>query len=233
MSTTETNSYDADEWGQYRSLSTLAVIALVLGLCSIVAFASPLMLVVPLAAVAASLLALRGISASEGGLSGATLARLGLALAILFSVASFARVKVRDVILQRQAERVARQWLALAAQGRSEAMRDLMSRDAVEKFSAPAETGQPAPSFFDGILASALMRQDPLVLGLSELGKSGDVRFLVDESQVYATGVPPQALLRFVAKNDSGERQTVPVILKRFNASTGDVVWLVDSWELE
>ncbi|MGI9427433.1 MAG: hypothetical protein ACR2NM_02165 [Bythopirellula sp.] len=243
MSTTEPNAYeadsadvvgyDADEWGQYRSLSTLSVIAFVLGLCSVVTFASPLLLLLPLAAASAALLALRGIAASQGSLSGATLARWGLGLAIVFGVASFARVHVRDLIMRQQAERVARQWLALAADGQAETMMDLMSRAAVEKVSPSEQTSQPAPSFFGGMLASALMRQDPLVVGLAELGESGEIRFRLADSQMFAAGSPPQAFLRYSAASNDSEQRTCALELKRFRATEAKQIWLVDGWELD
>ena len=248
MSTTETDAYeaesadahgadaqryDADEWGQYRSLSTLSVIALVLGLCSVVTFASPLMLVFPLAAAAAALLALKGITSSDGNLSGASLARWGLALAIMFGVASFARVQVRDLIVQRQAEGVARQWLSLAVDARSEDMMDLMSREAVEKVSPSADASQAAPSIFGGMLASALMRQDPLVVALSELGEAGEVQFRLTDSEVIAAGNIPRAFLRFSAASNGSEERTFALELKRFRATEEKQVWLVDTWELQ
>ena len=229
MSTTEPNSYDADEWGQYRSLSSMAVVAFVLGLCSVAMFAGPLLVVVPLAAVAAALLALKGIAASGGGLSGARLAWWGLALAILFGAASSARVKVRDVIMQRQADAVAQQWVALAAEGRAEDMLVLMTRAAGDKLTPAVEVGQPMP-FFGGILASALMRQDPLVVSLMELKEKGESRFQLLDSSIDATGKPPQAFLRYAT---STKQAPCHFVLKRYQAPDFSAIWLVDSWSLE
>ncbi len=232
MSQTEPNSYDADEWGQYSSLSTLAVVAFVLGLCSAVMFASPLMVVVPLAAVATALVALKGIAASAGGLSGARLAYWGLALAIVFGVASVTRVKVREVILQRQADHVGRQWLSLAAEGRAEEMLQLMSRSAVEKLTPAVEPGQPMP-FFAGILASALIRQEPLVVSLMELQEAGKGRYQLSDSSINAAGVLPQAVFRYIAGSAGAEQKTCLMVLKRFRAPNLEAMWMVDSWSLE
>ena len=230
MSTTEPNSYDADELGQYRSLSSLAVIAFVLGLCSFAMFAGPLLVVVPLAAVAAALLALKGIAASGGGLSGARLAWWGLALATIFCVASFARVKVREILLQRQADSVGQHWLSLAAEGRVEGMMELMTRSAADKLTPAVEPGQPMP-FFGGILASALMRQDPLVRSLIELKEAGSARFQLRDSGVDPTGNPPHAVLRYTAID--ADQPACQLMLKRFRAPKAGAIWLVDSWSLE
>jgi len=225
------NDYDADEWGQYRSLSSLAVVAFLLGISSVLTFVSPLMVVVPLAAVATALLALKGIAASEGGLSGAKLARYGLVLAIVCGVAAFARVKVRDVLLQRQAASVARLWLSLAAEGDAESMLELMSREAVEKLSPAVEPGQPLP-FFAKILSSALIRHDPLVLALSELqGGADPFRLKLEEANLFG-GDRNLASLKYVASNTKAQTQGCLLVLKRFVSPTGNV-WLVDSWSLE
>lgn len=228
----DANSYDADEWGQYRSLSTLAVVAFVLGLCSAAMFAGPLLVVVPLAAVAAALLALKGISASEGGLSGARLAWWGLAFAIVFGVASFARVQVRDQILQRQADQVGQQWLALAAEGRAEDMLQLMTRAAAEKLTPAVEPGQTMP-FFGGILASALIRQDPLVVSLMELREQGENRLPILDASVEIASKPPQAVFRYAVNKADSQHQTCLMVLKRFQAPNSEAIWLVDSWKLE
>lgn len=227
----QASSHDADEWGQYRSLSSLAVVAFLLGVGSLLMFVSPLLMVVPLAAVATALLALKGIAASDGGLSGAKLAHWGLALAILCSVASYARVKFSDVLLQRQADRVARQWLALAADGNAESMLEMMSRGALEKLTPAVAPGQPMP-FFGKILASALIRHDPVVLGMSKLqGGEGSLRLklanvgLLKEDQL-------QASLRYVASNLKAEPVVCLLALKRLTSLAGNV-WQVDSWALE
>ncbi len=232
MTQIESNSYDADEWGQYRSLSVLAVVAFVLGLCSIVMFVGPLLVVVPLAAVATALLALKGIAASGGGLSGARLAWWGLALAIVFGVASFSRVKVRDILMQRQADRVGRQWLSMAAEGRAEDMLQLMTRGAVDKLTPAVAPGQPMP-FFGGILASALVRQDPLILSLKELQATGDSRLHLQDSSIDVAGNPPQAVFRYVAGKSGSEQQSYLMVLKRYRASGLQAIWLIDSWKLE
>lgn len=100
--------YNADELGPYQAISLMSVLALLLGLISSSAtFLSPMLLVVPLLAVAVALLALAKINAPNSGLSGARLARAGLALAILFGVASCARLAVSNLLENRQAEDIA------------------------------------------------------------------------------------------------------------------------------
>jgi len=231
------DGYNADEWGQYRSLSSLAVVALVLGVCSLLVFVSPLLMVVPLAAIATALLAIKKIAASDGGLSGAKLARCGLALAILCSAASYARVKLHDAMLQRQADRAAQQWLSLAAEGNVESMLELLSGAAIEKLTPASTPGQPM-TFFDKTLASALLRHDSLLLGLSELGTS-QMRLQLAEATI-SEDAKPQASLRYVvdsvgntvAGNSETEPLACSLVLQCQTFPEGNV-WRVDSWTLE
>ncbi len=225
-------SYDADELGQYRSLSTLSVVAFVLGLCSVLAFVSPLVLIVPLAAVAIALLALRGIVLSGGGLTGARLARTGLALAILFGVASLARVKARDYLLQRQAESVAREWLSLAAEGRAEDMLSMMTKSAATGLTLAVEPGEQMP-FFGGILASALIRHDPLVAGLMQLRTDAGLELKLREADVFAKSRPPQTAFRYTAGVAGTNQLDCMLVLNRYEAPQQERIWLVDSWTLE
>jgi len=225
------SSYDADELGHYRSLCTLAVVALVLGICSVLAFASPLMLIVPLSAAATALLAMRSISASAGGLSGLRLAQLGLALAVFFAVASIVRIEARSWMLKRQAEQVGRQWLSLAAERRAEDMLEYMTKPAIDKVSPTDSQKQPL-SFFGGMLSAALLRNDPLVTRLSELAGGDQLPLRVEEADVAVAGNMPQAGFRF-SVGDVEARQDCVVALKRFKAPGDKTVWLVDTWKLE
>lgn len=229
----DATGYNADELGQYRSLSTQAVIAFVLGICSVATFAGPLLVVVPLAAAATALLALKSIASSEGGLSGARLARWGLALAILFSVAAIARVKVRDTLLQRQADQVGRQWLSLAAEGRTEEMLEMMTKAAIDKV-APA-SGAAQLSFFGNVLGSAILRQDPLVVSLNELQETGQANIQLSDASVTDASMPPQAVFRYTMSGSdrSLEQKQCLLVLKRFRTSSINVIWLIDSWKLE
>jgi len=219
------DGYDADEWGQYRSLSTLAVVALALGLCSSLVLVSPLMMVVPLATVAIACLALKGIAASDGGLSGVRLAQCGLALAILFGVMSVARVQFRDQLLQSQVDQAARRWLSLAALGRPDKMLSLITPAAMQKL-----TPEGGPTFFGSVLASALVRQDPLVVQVANLPSVEPAHLRLAESGVSVAAQPPQALVRYTSID---EKFSCSLNLSRRVTASGDVNWLIDSWSLQ
>lgn len=239
MATTESvtsdfssDRYDADELGQYRSLSSMAVVSFLLGLCSFLMLASPVLVVVPLAAIAMALLAMRGIANSDGGLTGTRLALSGIGLAVLFGVAAYARVAVRDELMQQQVEQASEQWLGMAADGDVDAMLEFMTKPAADKLKPAVEVAQPG-SIFGDMLNSALMRQDPLVVALTGLKEGGALEFRVTDVQVFATSQPAQGLIKYVVANPNGDEIVCSMGLKRFKASQNTRVWLIDSWQLE
>ncbi len=240
MATTESrptdspmDHFDADELGQYRSLSSLAVVSVVLGAFSALTFASPMLIVVPLAAAGTALLALRSIATSGGGLSGTRLALVGLTLAVMFGVAAFARVVVRDSLLERQVDQVCQQWLGLASDGQVDEMLVLMSKQAADRLKPAVEVAQP-DSIFGGMLTSALMRQDPLVVALTTISESGELKFEIRDSQILATISPAQAQVRYaVSTAESDTSATCQIVLKRFRTGDNEFEWFVDGWTLE
>src|SRR5690348_9302651 len=84
---------------QYRSISSLAVLTLLLGLASPLAIATPLLLVVPLAAVFTAIAALRQIGANAEILSGRGAALTGLFLGICMLVYPPTRIWMRNEVL--------------------------------------------------------------------------------------------------------------------------------------
>lgn len=226
------NQYEADELGQYRSLSSMAVVSAVLGCCSVLMFATPLMVVLPLAAAGAALLALRSIAKSGGGLTGARLALVGIALATIFGVGAFARAQVRDSLLRQQVQQVCEQWLGLASNGQVNEMLVLMTPDAAAKLKPQLEVAQP-DSFFSGMLSSALMRQDPLVVSLTKMKETGALSVKPRECKVFAKLLPPQAAADYVASSTDSEDFACQIVLKRYRTGPDRQNWLIDSWSLK
>ena len=119
----------------YRRLSSLAVVAFVLGLLSVTAFISPYFFIFPVAAIGACLAAFNAVQRSDGTLTGKRLAAAGLALAVALTAAAQTRVVVRDRIYRREAAAAAAQWLDLLAppdrraRGRARVRRQLARDD--------------------------------------------------------------------------------------------------------
>ncbi len=139
--------------GEYQSLSPLAAIALALGLLSPLALVTPLLLAIPAAAAGAALLALAKIRSSDRALTGARIARFGLALAIVFAVATFVRDPVRNALMQRQTAAVAQQWLTLLATGEIEKSLDLLGGRAIQSLGPPEGSPDAPPPKPEDVMA--------------------------------------------------------------------------------
>jgi hypothetical protein len=96
---------------QYRTVSTLAVLALLLGLASPLTLATPLLLAASVIAIVVSGLALRQIAANREIYSGQSLALCGLFLGVLFLAYTPVRLWLRYERLNSKAEQLAEEFL--------------------------------------------------------------------------------------------------------------------------
>src|SRR3954447_6695871 len=111
------HSDEPEDATEYRSLSVLALISLVIGLASPLAFGMPLLLGIPLLGIGISLLALHRIAASGGTLTGSWMAVVGLFLCFVFVLAPFSRDYVLRTIRVHEAQSVGRKWLETLVAG--------------------------------------------------------------------------------------------------------------------
>jgi hypothetical protein len=111
---------DLEETTNYRSLSVLAIIGLLLGFASPLCFGAPLLMIIPIAGIVVSVLALRQIAASEGTMAGSWAAGTGLVLSVACAVAPFTRGFVLETMRVRQADEFARLWLNEMVAGKTE-----------------------------------------------------------------------------------------------------------------
>jgi hypothetical protein len=112
LSTTESEGLQ-----RYRSLSGLAVLALLLGLLSVTALAHPAAWIIPLAAVVCGLIAGRRIATRSDTLMGASLANLGLILGLFFLSWAPVSFFTDRWLIHREARRFGQEWLAAVFQG--------------------------------------------------------------------------------------------------------------------
>jgi hypothetical protein len=102
---------------EYRSVSPLAVMALLAGVASAAALAHPLLAVVPLVAIVLAILALRAVAATPRQVAGNGLAVVGLCLATLFLGWGLASHFYHQATIRRQAREFADDWLTILATG--------------------------------------------------------------------------------------------------------------------
>ena len=94
----------------YRSVSKLAVAALVLGFLSLLALIDPLLWTVPVVAIVLCWLALRSIARSDFVLTGRWCALCGLGLAMMFGVAAPAKWIIYRQMIRQEARQFADEW---------------------------------------------------------------------------------------------------------------------------
>ncbi len=101
---------------QYRSLSALAVVALLLGILSLLALLSPILWIIPACAVAVGALALRAIY-QDSQKTGERLAKIGMLLAVTVGLWAASYHFAREWYLFHTAKKFADQWLEVVQGG--------------------------------------------------------------------------------------------------------------------
>jgi hypothetical protein len=129
---TSKNASAGDGTIQYRAVSGLAVLALVLGVLSAAAMVGPVLWSIPILAAIVALIAMRRIRSSED-LVGWNIAFLGLLLAILFGIAGPARTISRQYFLAARAEAFCDQFFEFLRQNNPHAAHQLRERAAMRK----------------------------------------------------------------------------------------------------
>lgn len=118
---------------QYRSVSKLAVFALLLGVASLLALLSPSLIFLALFGVIISPLALRRVAASEGELIGRWVAIVGLVLSLAVGAGLIAQRATVERLVAEQATPWAQAWCDLVVAGKHEIALELTRPVAVRR----------------------------------------------------------------------------------------------------
>ncbi len=217
---------------KYSQLAPLAVIALLLGLASLLALIGPLFFLVPAAAIGVALLALGKIRQSDGALSGAGLARVGMALATICLVAALVRGEVRDRMLKEQAGATAQRWLELMTAGNTVDARALLTGDAASQLVPRPEPGaEPKPREELERIARERLEQDPLVRDFAGVDEP-HIEVETLSEPMFDGGRTIVGTTLFLADPASGDHRHVQLQMSRnkFYEAEGEP-WRVDRWE--
>jgi hypothetical protein len=165
------HSDDQPEVSEYRTISALAIVALVFGLAAPFCFWAPFLMVIPLVGAGLAIVALRRIDESGGTLMGRGVALSVLALSLASATASISHDRVTRHLRSNQAEVLARQWINLLLNGRTQVAFGLTVDGA--RPPAPPAPGEPPPK------ESPLQRftKDPVVTALVAAGPDSTIRF--------------------------------------------------------
>jgi hypothetical protein len=240
MTPPDGNLDNSPEVPEFRSLSPLSALSLVLGLASPVALVAPLLVVVPVAAALFALLALAKIRNSDGALTGERLARWSLALALAALAATLVRAPVRDTLFRRQARVAAGDWLELMATQHYDDARLLLSAQALQaltpkKGPTPEGEEQPSPEDFFTIIREKL-RADKAARALAELKTPLSIS-AVPAAGDWPTFEPPRTLLTedFTVRSPGEGSEPLLLQIRLVRASFYEEEgrpWRVDSWQL-
>ncbi len=228
-------AYDADELVSYRSLSSLAIVALVLGLISPLVLLSPLFMVIPLAGIAASLLAIYKIRTQSEVLTGVTLAKIGLFLCVFCLIVAPTKTTVRSRLYEQQADQAARQWLNTLAEGDlSEALKQI-TPDALRGLTPPRNSGGPPtsrtptqPSDQDALNS---MAKDDLVEKLRTQTNDGPLTMESRVTELDRLRSQPTIRLEYEV-NTGDDTFSVEIICVRLSRLNRGDIWQVGGWKL-
>lgn len=165
---------------EYRPISTLAVIGLLLALASVLAFVHPLLWLLPLAGAAASGWALVRLSAPDATQIGRKAALVALTLSLMLGAAAPVRWGLFRWQMQAEAQHLAWQWFEALREGNAyrahqftiyEAQRAAPDDDLATRYSEPEQRRQ----IEDYV-------QDPAVQTLLSLGKYATVRYFENKA---------------------------------------------------
>jgi hypothetical protein len=221
---------DPEQTTEYRSLSVLALVSLVLGLLSPLCFGAVLLMAIPLVGIAVSVLALRQIAASGGTLAGKWAAVTGLVLCVVFAVAPVTRVYVLRSIRTHQADEFAHNWINMMLAGKTDrAFRLTMDSTRPPR---PPEPGQPPPK---GTPYDAFMEL-PIVKAIVAAGPEATIRPIGAETYDAQSFYRVFVRQRYEITPKTGADDVKPVELmitvQRAKLPTeGRMRWLVTSLE--
>lgn len=213
----------------YRAVSRPAVASLLLGVAGVLAFADLWFLLFSLAAIVAGVVALRRINRFPDMLTGAGLARIGIALGLVFSLSAATFTGVRQFQVQSSADRFARGLTKVLASRNVANIAYYRNTEAQRKDKTPAEVYQEMNQGADEMTRMMYIGPVENIVGQYNSGKGGEVHYLGLEKSGYQ-GVQPYAfaLYEFHAKDAAGKpNETLALIELKSPADTPGFSWYI------
>jgi hypothetical protein len=227
-------SSGSEEIVEYRTLSLLAIVSLLMGLISLLSLFAPLLLGISFFGAAVSILALRRITASDGLLAGRGVALVGLALCVASVGVVWGRAFATRQLLTHQANEFALEWFDLLRSGQPERAFEWTTASLRTPSSAlPAVS--PGRS---GGTSEALERfqKDPVVRAIVKVGAGGIVRKVRNLAfELDRSGQGTLQQLYSITPVEPGHvALEVHLTLQRGTASATDRPhWMIKSYALE
>jgi hypothetical protein len=217
------SSLDEKPLAAYRGVSVTAVIALTLGVASVLALVHPLLWAVPPIAIVVAVVAIRTIDAPDSNLTGRNLALTGLAIALVFGLWAPTRILTRQAKLFSQARSFADEWFELVRTGKL--------HEAHQLSLSPIERQKPGTSIEAAYGASAELKKmnkdfwssSPVVRQLADLGEQATYEYVGGEGVSPREFVTEHIALNYrVRYNENGQERILPIRIGLDRNSTGE-----------
>lgn len=160
---------DPEQTTEYRTLSVLAIISLIIGLAAPLAVAAPFLLAIPLFGIAVSLVALRTIAVSGGVLAGRWAATVGLALCVASAVLPVSHDLIQRAVRLRQAETFGRSWVGMVTAGNIK-QAFALTADGTRPMPPAEPNAPPKPAPYETFI------EQPIIKALQAAGPGADIR---------------------------------------------------------
>lgn len=203
-----------DQVTDYRPVSPLAIVALVLGCCSAVALVTPFAWFVPLVGGAAAVAALADLSRPAAPRVGRLPALAGLALAVGFGTQAVTDAAVGRWIERSRAVATADTWIEAVRGGRIEEALEISSRSILPSAGGPDPEHEPERTArFADLPAVRAVAEGPTTIASAAPAGTGDRAWLVRATVGDRKVVRILAVPRTAAKGGAAvERWTVAAV---------------------
>ena len=225
---------NADELGHYQSLSSLAVMAMVLGITSPLILASSMWIVLPVTGIAVAIVALVKIHSAEGSLTGTLMAKVGLVLCVCSLMLPLTKNYVRDSVAVESSSAVAEEWISHICTGELDTAALMVLPDTLYELTV-RQTGlgrstAPANTVEDGI-AEFKGNEEVRVIAQQESSES----FTLEPAMtVYVWKANrPEVLLHYTFTREGEEADSLcKVLLVRRPTELGSDLWFIKQWDV-
>jgi hypothetical protein len=211
---------------QYRSVSGLAIIALVLGIASALSLVTPLLLIIPIATLFVAAMALRQIARQPDITSGRGLALAGVFLAIFFLAYLPTRFYLRSQVLAEPAKQVGEAFLTLVKEGKTYEAHQL----SLQKFLA-RDPNRPLAQYYaeDEDASGSYQRflDSPAMQKLQSLQGKYTYRYVGIEPGIDRTG-KDVLTVQFVVEPTESTKRPFPFwisVMRSVDERTGAATW--------
>lgn len=218
---------------EYRPVSMLAVLTILLGLSSALALTSPVLLVLPGLTMLMGWLAWRSINLSEGSLAGRNVVIWGMVFAAFFAAMSISRNVSRRMLAVRDAREITDTFISLLLANEPQKAHQLQYLENIRQPPGASlwlhyrTTGADYDSLRTFVDA-------PLIHTLLALGKKAKVRYYDYEDISEAAGRMYVVLLYTVTYEQDGKPHTffARFIARRdLDLETNILSWSIDNYE--